>query len=59
MEKTTLQKYRIAITGPESTGKSTLTKALAIHFNTLWVEEFARTYLNNLGRSYEIGRAHV
>ena len=52
MEKTTLQKYRIAITGPESTGKSTLTKALAIHFNTLWVEEFARTYLNNLGRSY-------
>ena len=46
MEKTTLKKYRIAITGPESTGKSTLTEQLANHFNTLWVKEYAREYLN-------------
>ena len=36
---------RIAITGPESTGKSWLSKRLADFFNTEWVEEFAREYL--------------
>lgn len=35
---------KIAIVGPESTGKSTLTKLLAKHYNTLWVPEFARYY---------------
>ena len=35
---------KIAIVGPESTGKSTLTKLLAKHYNTLWVAEFARYY---------------
>ena len=35
---------KIAIVGPESTGKSTLTKMLAKHYNTLWVAEFARYY---------------
>jgi NadR type nicotinamide-nucleotide adenylyltransferase len=43
---------RIAITGPESTGKSTLAKQLAEHYHTTWVPEFARSYLDQLGHSY-------
>jgi len=43
---------RIAITGPESTGKSTLAEQLAVHFNTTWVPEFAREYLNAMNRPY-------
>lgn len=38
---------RIAVTGPESTGKSALCEALARHFNTVWVPEYARTYLQH------------
>ena len=44
---------KIAIVGPESTGKSTLAKALATELNTVWVPEFARTYINNLDRPYD------
>ncbi|MGL2994446.1 DUF4301 family protein [Flavobacterium sp. TSSA_36] len=36
---------RIAIFGPESTGKTTLAKQLADHYQTAWVPEFARDYL--------------
>lgn len=36
---------RIAIYGPESTGKTTLAKQLADHFETVWAPEFARDYL--------------
>lgn len=36
---------RIAITGPESTGKSWLSENLAGHYDTFWVNEFAREYL--------------
>lgn len=43
---------RIAVTGPESTGKSTLTSQLAEYFNTIWVPEYAREYLSNLKRAY-------
>lgn len=35
---------KIAIVGPESTGKSTLSKALAKHYHTVWVPEYARYY---------------
>ncbi len=31
--------------GPESTGKTTLAERLALHFNTVWVEEYMREYL--------------
>lgn len=43
---------RVAITGPECTGKTTLAKQLAGHYHTAWVPEFAREYLGDLGRPY-------
>lgn len=39
---------KIAVVGPESTGKSTLSKQLAKHFNVPWVPEYARYYCANL-----------
>lgn len=36
---------KIVLFGPESTGKTTLSKMLASHFNTQWVPEFSRDYL--------------
>lgn len=36
---------KIAVYGPESTGKTTLTQQLADHFKTEWAPEFARDYL--------------
>jgi len=44
---------RISITGPESTGKSKLAQQLADYFNTRFVPEIAREYLETLGRPYE------
>lgn len=44
---------RIAITGPESTGKSSLAEALAQHYQTVWVPEFARGFLEKLNREYD------
>lgn len=44
---------KIAITGPESTGKSMLSEQLAVHFQTAWVPEYAREYLEHLGKPYE------
>ncbi len=35
---------KIAIVGPESTGKSTLSALLADHYNTIWIPEYAREY---------------
>ncbi len=52
MEKSSKNILRIAITGPESTGKTTLAKSLAQHYHTVWVPEYAREYLENLGREY-------
>lgn len=36
---------KVAITGPESTGKSWLAEHLAMHYNAVWIPEFAREYL--------------
>src|SRR3989339_197798 len=36
---------KFVILGPESTGKSTLCKSLAAHFQSAWCEEYAREYL--------------
>ena len=43
---------KIIITGPESSGKTALCKALSKHFNLPFSKEYAREYLNNLGRQY-------
>ncbi|MCG3165125.1 MAG: Trifunctional NAD biosynthesis/regulator protein NadR [Bacteroidia bacterium] len=45
-------KKKIAIVGPESTGKSTLSAKLAAHYTTEWVHEYAREYLNSINRPY-------
>jgi len=47
---TMLQK--IVVLGPESTGKSTLCKALAKHYGVVDCEEYARQYLNENGTKY-------
>jgi NadR type nicotinamide-nucleotide adenylyltransferase len=46
------QPKKIVVTGPESTGKSTLCEQLATKYNTNWVPEYAREYLMKLGRPY-------
>ncbi len=43
---------KIAILGPESTGKSQLTIALASYFNAHFVPEMAREYLADKGVNY-------
>ena len=44
---------KVAIVGPECTGKTELSKFLAGHYHTEWVPEYARSYLNKLNRPYE------
>ncbi|MFT4665694.1 MAG: NadR type nicotinamide-nucleotide adenylyltransferase [Polaribacter sp.] len=43
---------KIVLTGPESSGKTTLAESLAEYYQTLWVPEYARFYIENLGRPY-------
>lgn len=38
---------KIAIVGAESTGKTWLCEALAKHYTTVWVPEYAREYFND------------
>lgn len=38
---------KIVLFGPESSGKTTLSRHLARHYNTVWVPEYAREYLQN------------
>jgi nicotinamide riboside kinase len=54
MEKSTTNIIKIAIVGPESTGKSTLAKSLAFYFDEPWVPEIARNYMANLNRPYDL-----
>lgn len=44
---------KVCVIGPECTGKTVLSQALANRLNTVWVEEYARAYLNRLGKPYE------
>lgn len=38
---------KVVLFGPESTGKTTLSEQLARHYNTVWVPEYAREYLQD------------
>ena len=43
---------KIIATGPESSGKTTVCKALSEHFNIPFSKEYAREFLTNLEREY-------
>jgi NadR type nicotinamide-nucleotide adenylyltransferase len=43
---------RIAITGPESTGKSLLAAELSSYYHTFFAPEYARNYIASLDREY-------
>ncbi|HET7462380.1 MAG TPA: ATP-binding protein, partial [Longimicrobium sp.] len=45
---------RIALVGPESSGKTTLARLLAEHYGAAWVEEYVREYMEqrDVGRGY-------
>jgi NadR type nicotinamide-nucleotide adenylyltransferase len=45
---------RVALIGPESSAKSTLSEYLALHYKTIWVKEHSRTYLENINRKYTL-----
>lgn len=51
MEEKYKQEYstcvKIVLFGPECTGKTTLSRQLAIHYNSIWVPEYAREYLQD------------
>ena len=44
---------KISITGPESSGKSELTTALAAKYETSFAPEYARAYLEKTGGTYD------
>ena len=46
---------RVAVAGPESSGKTTLSTSLAEHFRTVFVPEASRAYYDSKGVVYEIG----
>lgn len=45
---------KIVITGPESSGKTTLAELLSKEYHSLFIQEYARKYLEQLNRSYEL-----
>jgi nicotinamide riboside kinase len=53
-EKKYLRMIKIALIGPESSGKTTLCQQLARHFDGIWVAEFARDYLQQTEGYYDI-----
>lgn len=52
MEKINPNIKRVIVLGPESTGKSTLCRELANAYQTRWVPEYAREYLQASGPGY-------
>jgi NadR type nicotinamide-nucleotide adenylyltransferase len=54
MEKRERNIIKVAVVGPESTGKTTLCEQLATYYNTIYVPEFAREYLNSISRPYTL-----
>jgi NadR type nicotinamide-nucleotide adenylyltransferase len=52
MNSERIKKIRIAVTGPESTGKTTLAMQLAELYNAQYMAEFARDYVEKLPEPY-------
>ena len=56
---------KIVLTGPESSGKTTLAQFLSRELDHPWVPEFAREYLTQINRPYtstdllEIARGQI
>jgi NadR type nicotinamide-nucleotide adenylyltransferase len=44
---------KVAVIGPECTGKSDLSNYLAEYFKTVWVPEYARPYIEKLTHPYQ------
>lgn len=44
---------KITFTGPESSGKTSVSKAISEHFDAKWYSEYARTYLLERDGKYE------
>lgn len=44
--------FKVVLHGPESSGKTTLARALSQHYETGWVPEYAREYLQKKWDSY-------
>ncbi len=51
MKKLSLLK-KIIISGPESTGKTEICRKLSLHYNTVFIPEYARSYIENLKKKY-------
>ncbi|MDP3945433.1 MAG: ATP-binding protein [Lutibacter sp.] len=47
LKQTNINIVKVVLFGPESSGKTTLSKLLARYYNTVWVPEYARDYLQN------------
>lgn len=47
LKQTKINIVKVVLFGPESSGKTTLSKHLARHYNTVWAPEYARDYLQN------------
>ncbi|WKK66134.1 ATP-binding protein [Lutimonas zeaxanthinifaciens] len=47
LEQLPINLIKVVLFGPESTGKTTMSELLAKHYNTVWVPEYAREYLQN------------
>ena len=43
---------KVIVTGPESSGKTTLVKKLSKHFQIPYIKEYSRLYISYLERSY-------
>jgi nicotinamide riboside kinase len=44
---------RVILTGPESTGKTEIASKLADKYNSIYIPEYAREYIENLNRPYD------
>lgn len=52
-ESIKLRKLKVTFTGPESSGKSTISKAIAQHFDGVWFAEYARDFLMERDGEYQ------